>query len=60
MGKLCSKRYGVSVDLMRAIKVTYQLSEACVRVNGEMSEWFEVKQGVRQGCPMSLWLLTSW
>ena len=59
MGKHCSQRHGVSVDLMRAIKVMYQVSEACVKVDGEMAEWFEVKQGVRQGCPMSLWLLTS-
>ena len=42
----------MSVDLVRAIKVMYQVSEACVRVNGEISEWFEVKQGARQGCPM--------
>ena len=36
----------------------YQASEACVRVNGEVSEWFEVRQGARQGCPMSPWLFS--
>ncbi len=35
------------------IKSMYQASEACVRVDGEVSEWSEVKQGVRQGCPLS-------
>ena len=50
------KRYGVSGDLLRAIRALYQASEACVKVDGECSEWFEVKQGVRQGCPMSPWL----
>ena len=42
--------------MLRAIRALYQASEACVKVDGECSEWFEVKQGVRQGCPMSPWL----
>ena len=50
------KRYGVSGDLLTAIRALYQASEACVKLDGECSEWFEVKQGVRQGCPMSPWL----
>ena len=25
-------------------------------VDGEIKEWFEVRQGVRQGCPVSPWL----
>ena len=54
MGSL--KRYGVSGDLLRAIRALYQASEAYVKVDGECSEWFEVKQRVRQGCPMSPWL----
>ena len=31
----------------------YLQSEACVRVQGKNSEWFEVAMGVRQGCTMS-------
>ena len=50
------RRYGVSGGLLKMIKSMYQASEACVRVDGEVSEWFEVKQGVRQGCPLSPWL----
>jgi hypothetical protein len=34
----------------------YDGSKACVRVNGGLSEWFEVKRGVRQRCLMSSWL----
>ena len=54
--RVALKRNGVSGDLLRAIRALYQASEACVKVDGECSEWFEVKQGVRQGCPMSPWL----
>ena len=53
--ELCEalRRYGVSGGLLRAIQSMYQASEACVRVDGEVSELSEVKQGVRQGCPLS-------
>ena len=43
----------MSGDLLKAIRAMYQANEACVRVDGEMAEWFEASQGVRQGCPMS-------
>ena len=29
---------------------------ACVRVGVDVSEWFPVNVGLRQGCLMSLWL----
>ena len=44
--------YGVSGDLLRAIRAMYQASVTCVRVDDEVMEWFEVRQGVRQGCRM--------
>ena len=50
------QKFGVSVDLPRAIRAMYQASEACVKVNGEVTEWFEMRQGVRQGCPIPRWL----
>ena len=31
-------------------------SEACVRVKDKESDWFQITQGVRQGCVMSPWL----
>ena len=40
------QRYGVSGDALRAMN---QASEACLRVGRDLSEWFEIKQGVRQG-----------
>ena len=48
-----SAEVGVSGGLLRAMKSMYQASEACVRVDGEVSELSEVKQVVRQGCPLS-------
>ena len=35
----------------------YVGSKACVRVGNELSEWFPVRVGLRQGCVMSPWLL---
>ena len=31
-------------------------SKACVRVGNEVSEWFSVREGLRQGCVMLPWL----
>ena len=53
---LVLQRYGMLGDLLRAIRAIYQASEACVRVEGEVTEWFKVRQGVRQCYPMSPWL----
>ena len=52
------QKFGVSGDLLRAIKAMYQASGQCVRVDGKVADWFEVRQGVRQGCPMPPWLFT--
>ncbi len=35
------------------IKALYEGSQACVRVESRVSQWFEIRQGVRQGCVMS-------
>ena len=48
--------YGVGGKLLNAVKSLYALSKACVRVGSEVSEWFLVKVGLRQGCVMSPWL----
>ena len=34
----------------------YVDSRACVRVGNDVSEWFPVNIGLRQGCVMSPWL----
>ena len=48
--------YGIGGSLLRAVESMYADSKACVRVGSEMSNWFPVGVGLRQGCVMSPWL----
>ena len=48
--------YGIGGRLLRGVKSFYIGSKACVRVGNEVSEWFPVRAGLRQGCVMSPWL----
>jgi hypothetical protein len=50
------EEYCVEMDLIRAVRSMYDGSKACVRVNGRLIEWFEVKRGVGQACVISPWL----
>ncbi len=47
--------YGMGGKLLEVVR-SYENASASVRVNGELSESFKVKVGVRQGCVMSPWL----
>ena len=51
--------YGVKENLMKAIRSLYAGSQACVTVGGRLSEWFSIRQGVRQGCVLSPWLFNA-
>ncbi len=48
--------YGVGAKLFEGVKSFYENASDSVRVNGELSESFNVEVGVRQGCVMSPWL----
>ena len=48
--------YGVGRKLMKAVQSFYVDSRACVRVGNDVSEWFPVNVGLRQGCVRSPWL----
>ena len=48
--------YGVGGKLFKAVKSFHVESRACVRVGNDVSEWFPVNVGLRQGCVMSPWL----
>ena len=50
------RSYGIGGRLLRGVKSLYVGSKACVRVGNEVSEWFPVRVGLRQGCVMSPWL----
>ena len=48
--------YGVAGKLLKAVQSFYVDSRACVRVGNEVSEWFPVNVGLKQGSVMSPWL----
>ena len=45
--------YGVNGKLLDAIKSLYVNCRAAVRIDGKLSDWFDVNNGVRQGCTIS-------
>ena len=47
------EEYGVSSHICRLLKTLYVVTQASVRVEGELTDWFEVKCGLRQGCLLS-------
>ncbi len=51
---------GVGGQLMEGIKGFYREANACVKVNGELSDSFAIKVGLRQGCVMSPWLFNNY
>ena len=51
------KQTQVGEGLVRAIQSLYVECEVRVKVGEKHSVWFEVEQGVRQGCTLSPWLL---
>ena len=47
---------GFPIHLTQLIEELYQDQQAAVKIEGELSEWFEVQSGVRQGCTLSPYL----
>ncbi len=42
--------YGVNGNLLRAVKSMYEGAKVAVRVEDELSVFFELKVGLKQGC----------
>ena len=49
--------YGVSGELLKAVRIFFVDSRACSRIGNKVSDWFSIKVDVYQGCVMLLWLL---
>jgi hypothetical protein len=47
------EKYGIHAKLVRLIKNLYDTTMACVRLEGEETEWFEIETGFKQGCILS-------
>ena len=47
------RSYGIPSKLIRIIKSMYCESECAVQTGSGLTEWFQVKSGVKQGCNMS-------
>ena len=44
---------GMSSRMLSAVRSLYNEVTSCVRVNGYLSDWFNVSTGLRQGCSLS-------
>ena len=47
------RNYGVPEELVALLEDLYSKSASAVRVDGELTEWFKITVGVRQGCGLS-------
>ena len=43
----------VSLELINIIRDLYSKAKSCIRVNNNLTDWFETTIGVRQGCLLS-------
>ena len=52
--------YGVGGKLLKAVQSFYVDSRVCVWEGNDVSAWFPVNVGLRQGCVMSPWLFNEY
>ena len=50
------RNYGIPEELVELLEDMYSISLSAVRVVRELTEWFRVTVGVRQGCGLSIYL----
>ncbi len=48
--------YNIDGNIYNCIKALYRHSLACIKINGYISEWFDISSGVQQGDSLSLTL----
>ncbi|CAG2239279.1 unnamed protein product [Mytilus edulis] len=44
---------GISSKMLNALKSLYHKVQSCVKVNGKITQWFDVQCGLKQGCVLS-------
>jgi hypothetical protein len=49
-------KMGFPGEFTRIVKLLFQEAEACIKVNGSLSDSFKIKMEVRQGCPIAPYL----
>jgi len=52
----CLKHFNFGNDLINWVKLVYSNSQNAILNNGHMTDFFPVKRGVKQGCPLSPYL----
>ena len=50
------RNFGIPEDLIQLLEDLYRKTVSAVRIDGELTEWFKVTVGVRQGCNLSPYL----
>src|SRR5688572_28783458 len=50
------RNYGIPEELVELLEDLYSKTLSAVRVDGELTEWFRIHVGVRQGCGLSPYL----
>jgi Reverse transcriptase (RNA-dependent DNA polymerase) len=50
------RNYGIPEELVVLLEDLYSKSVSAVRVDGELTEWFKITVGVRQGCNLTPYL----
>ena len=53
-------KFNFGHDIKRWISTFYANLNSCMYVNGQYSEWFDVRRGTRQGVSLSPYLLLIW
>lgn len=52
----CLNTLNFGESLIQWISLFYKNAKSCISNNGHLSDFFEVKKGVRQGCPLSAYI----
>ena len=50
------KAFGFGPDICQWVETLYKYGKSCVLINGQVSNWFSVSRGCRQGDPISPYL----